>query len=139
MDVQIAAPPPQTSLGDAAAQIIANGAQPLQPPDGDPSAQTGTSAPTGSLAPTPAPGSSQPAPPPGGHADTTLAGPLKALFAPKAQDFSVTFRVEHNPNEIVTVLRDSTGREIAQFPPDILVKLAEFFQKLAGTVVDRKV
>ena len=53
-------------------------------------------------------------------------------------DIEVTFRVEHDPNQVVTVFRDAnTGKEIAQFPPEVMIQLAEFFQHLAGAVVDR--
>ena len=63
---------------------------------------------------------------------------LHQLYAPQAQQFEVSFRVEHDPNEIVTVFRDAaTGQEIAQFPPEVMVQLAQFFQKIAGDVVDR--
>jgi uncharacterized FlaG/YvyC family protein len=69
---------------------------------------------------------------------TPLADPLGKLYAPQAQQFEVSFRVEHHPNMVVTVFRDAaTGQEIAQFPPELMVQLAQFFQKLAGGVVDR--
>ncbi|MBV8600517.1 MAG: flagellar protein FlaG [Candidatus Eremiobacteraeota bacterium] len=71
-------------------------------------------------------------------AATSTRDSLHQLYAPQAQQFEVSFRVEHDPNEIVTVFRDAaTGQEIAQFPPEVMVQLAQFFQKIAGDVVDR--
>ncbi|MBV8152455.1 MAG: flagellar protein FlaG [Candidatus Eremiobacteraeota bacterium] len=72
--------------------------------------------------------------------DTTLQKTIQKLFAPSVANVDVSFRVVHDPNEIVTVFTNrDTGQEIAQFPPEIMVQLAEFFQKIAGAVMDRKV
>ena len=50
---------------------------------------------------------------------------------------SVQFRVER-PNEIVTVFTNSdTGEVITQFPAEAMVLIAQFFNKLAGAVLDR--
>ena len=59
--------------------------------------------------------------------------------APK-QTISVSFQVATQPNEIVTVFRDSkTNEVVAQFPPEIMVRIAEFFNKLSGATLDQKV
>ena len=53
---------------------------------------------------------------------------------------SVSFEVEQDPNEIVTVFTDKqTGKVIVQFPSETLVALAKFFDKIDGTVVNKKV
>jgi len=71
--------------------------------------------------------------------DSTLQKTIQKLFAPSVASVDVSFRIVHDPNEIVTVFTNhDTGEEIAQFPPEIMVQLAEFFQKIAGAVMDRK-
>lgn len=58
--------------------------------------------------------------------------------APKPVQVNVSYRVEHDPNMIVTVFSDpTTGREIAQMPAEILVQIAQFFDKQQGVTVDR--
>ncbi len=50
---------------------------------------------------------------------------------------SVSYRVVE-PNEIVTVFTNAeTGQVITQFPSEAMVQIAQFFNKLAGAVVDR--
>jgi len=50
---------------------------------------------------------------------------------------SVQYRVV-GQNEIVTVFKNAdTGEVITQFPPEAMVLIAQFFNKLAGAVVDR--
>ncbi len=42
------------------------------------------------------------------------------------------------PNEIVTVFKNAdTGEVITQFPSEAMVLIAQFFNQLAGAVVDR--
>ena len=69
--------------------------------------------------------------------DSSLAETAAKVFhAP--QPLNVEFYSTRN-NEIVTILRDpSTGQVFAEFPADAVVRLAEFFQHLAGFVVDQK-
>jgi uncharacterized FlaG/YvyC family protein len=51
---------------------------------------------------------------------------------------NVSYRVEHDPNIIVTVFRDpATGREIAQIPAEVMVQIAQFFDKESGVTLDR--
>lgn len=79
------------------------------------------------------------------HAD---AGPLSAVVAkilsggdaPKAVTVNVSYRVEHDPNMIVTVFTDpATGAEIAQVPAEVMVQIAQFFDKQSGVTLDRSV
>jgi hypothetical protein len=51
---------------------------------------------------------------------------------------NVSYRVMHDPNIIVTVFTDpNTGVEIAQCPPEVLVQIAQFFDKQTGVTLDR--
>ena len=69
--------------------------------------------------------------------DETLHRALSQL-AGGGSKVSVQFRVSHHPNEIVTVFKNAeTGEEIAQFPAETMIQIAQFFDKLAGAVVDR--
>lgn len=57
-----------------------------------------------------------------------------------ASHVTVSFQVAHSPNEIVTVFKNSqTGEEITQVPSEIMVKIAEFFDQVAGVVLDKSV
>lgn len=51
---------------------------------------------------------------------------------------NVSYRVEHDPNIIVTVFTDpKTGKEIAQVPAEVMVRIAQFFDKQSGVTLDR--
>ncbi len=51
---------------------------------------------------------------------------------------SISFQVAHNPNEIVTVFKNTyTGEVITQVPSEIMIKMAEFFDQVAGVVLDK--
>jgi hypothetical protein len=68
--------------------------------------------------------------------DGTLHTALSALVG-GGSHVSVQFRVV-GQNEIVTVFKNAeTGEVITQFPPEAMVLIAQFFNKLAGAVVDR--
>jgi flagellar protein FlaG len=72
--------------------------------------------------------------------DPTLASGVAKLFNAQEQNVSVSFQVEQNPNEIVTVFTDKqTGKVIVQFPSETLIALAKFFDKLDGNVINKKV
>jgi hypothetical protein len=72
--------------------------------------------------------------------DPTLSDGVAKLFNAQAQNVSVSYRIESNPNEIVTVFTDKqTGKVIVQFPSETLIALAKFFDKLDGNVVNKKV
>jgi uncharacterized FlaG/YvyC family protein len=57
---------------------------------------------------------------------------------PEPIRLDVSYRVLKDPDQIVTVFSDpKTGQEVAQFPPDILVGLAQFFDSPRGVTLDR--
>jgi FlaG protein len=96
-----------------------------------------------------APGTTQSTPPvPGGfklptgfpvaaaQQDETLH---KALAQLVGSDVAVSFQVVKGTHDIVTVFKSkATGQVISQFPPEAMVLIAQFFNKLAGAVLDRK-
>jgi hypothetical protein len=75
--------------------------------------------------------------------NTGVLSPVVAkLFAndgvPKPVSVNVSYRVEHDPNIIVTVFTDpATGQEIAQIPAEVMVQIAQFFDKESGVTLDR--
>ncbi|HEX3463997.1 MAG TPA: hypothetical protein VHS78_08125 [Candidatus Elarobacter sp.] len=74
--------------------------------------------------------------PPEHGPDATLHAALSSLVGGGSQ-VSVQFKVV-GQNEIVTVFKNAeTGQEITQFPAEAMVLIAQFFNKLAGAVVDR--
>lgn len=79
------------------------------------------------------------------HADPGVLSPIVAKLMSSggtAQSVSVnvSYRVEHNPDIIVTVFTDpNTGAEIAQVPAEVLVQLAQFFDQHSGVTLDRSV
>lgn len=51
---------------------------------------------------------------------------------------NVSYRVINDTHQIITVFTDpKTGQEVAQFPPEILVNLAQFFDQQHGATFDR--
>ncbi|MGD1066621.1 MAG: flagellar protein FlaG [Vulcanimicrobiaceae bacterium] len=98
-------------------------------------AAAASAAPPTELAPPADPGPTGSAPVIAPH-DETLHSALSQLVGSGSQ-VSVQFRVVHDPNEIVTVFTNAqTGQVITQFPPESMVLIAQFFNKLAGAVVD---
>ena len=70
----------------------------------------------------------------------TLASGVAKLYNASEQNVSVSFQVEQNPNEIVTVFTDKqTGKVIVQFPSETMIALAKYFDHLDGSVVNKKV
>ena len=68
--------------------------------------------------------------------DGTLHHALSQLVG-GGSHVAVQFRVV-GQNEIVTVFKNAeTGAVITQFPSEAMVLIAQFFNKLAGAVVDR--
>jgi uncharacterized FlaG/YvyC family protein len=58
--------------------------------------------------------------------------------APQPVDVQVSYRVDKYNNQIVTVLTDpKTGKEIVQFPKEIMLQIAQFFDKQSGVTLDR--
>ena len=107
--------------GPTPPQISPASATPVAPPSDAPAAlpQTGDTTERGGLAPAVAKL----------FANTGIAPPA---------ELDVSYRVLKNPNEIVTVFTDPrTGVEIAQFPPEVVIGLAEFFDQQQGATLDR--
>jgi len=140
------APPPPSGTsasaglpGSPAAGIVA------APADTGSSANSGNSGGSSNPAIGQTPGlATLPAGPPDGSkkksADETISAGVAQLFNAQEQNVSVSFQVEQNPNEIVTVFTDKqTGKVIVQFPSETLIALAKFFDKLDGSVVNKKV
>lgn len=51
---------------------------------------------------------------------------------------NVSYRVVGDSHEIITVFTDpKTGQEVAQFPPEALANLAQFFDQQHGATFDR--
>ncbi|HEX3551443.1 MAG TPA: flagellar protein FlaG [Candidatus Elarobacter sp.] len=70
------------------------------------------------------------------HTEQTLHHALSQLVG-GGSNVSVQYKVV-SPNEIVTVFTNAdTGAVITQFPSEAMVLIAQFFNKLAGAVVDR--
>lgn len=74
------------------------------------------------------------------------AGPLSPVVArifgggnaSPQMSVNVSYRVEHNPNIVVMVMTDpKTGQEIAQVPAEVMVQIAQFFDKQSGVTLDR--
>lgn len=75
-----------------------------------------------------------------GADESSVASGVAKLYNAAEQNVSVSFQIEQNPNEIVTVFTDKqTGKVIVQFPSETLIALAKFFDKLDGGVVNKKV
>lgn len=73
-----------------------------------------------------------------GALSSTVAKLFSEDGAEKSAAVNVSYRVEHDPNIIVTVFTDpNTGQEIAQIPPEVMVQLAQFFDKQSGVTLDR--
>ena len=128
MDVQTLAPgaaqhlPPDPAVGDSSGgNAVAPTTQALSIP------QT-------NAAPAPVPGSDSSAP----HTLQLPQEVAKIFTGGAAQQVTVSFQVAHNPNEIVTVFKNSqTGEIISQVPSEIMIKIAEFFDQVAGIVLDK--
>jgi flagellar protein FlaG len=105
---------------------------------------TSNSSSNGSIGPTPGL-ATLPAGPPdgkkkGSETDPGLVSAIATLYNVQQQNISVSFQIEQNPNEIVTVFTDKqTGKVIVQFPSETMIALAKLFDKLDGSVVNKKV
>jgi uncharacterized FlaG/YvyC family protein len=70
------------------------------------------------------------------HVTPPLAKAAEQVFAPGIA-VSVSYQVVHNHQEVVTVFKDAaTGQVVNQVPPEILLRLAAFFDQMAGGLVD---
>ena len=99
---------------------------------------------TGTVAPAPSDAARAQAAPAESHASSqsALAPAVAKLFGSSSDlqpvALNVSYRVlKGNLGEIVTVFTDpETGKEIAQFPPEILIGLATFFDQQSGATLD---
>ena len=70
-----------------------------------------------------------------------IAAIAKLFGSPDQQQshtVSVSYRVVRQLDEIVTVFSDPvTGQEITQFPSEVLIQMAEFFDKQDGITLDQ--
>lgn len=76
-----------------------------------------------------------------GDANKPLSSTIAKLFAGAVSDGSaalhVSYRVE-KPDEVITVFSDPvTGHEVAQFPAEAMVQIAQFFDKSTGVTLDQ--
>ncbi len=124
-------------VGQAAAaagaqtSVVSGSAAPVAP-----SADAATGAPVA----TPGANSATPgqSPQPRGGLAPAIAKLFGSATPPEPIRLDVSYRVLTDPDQIVTVFSDpKTGAEVAQFPPDILVGLAQFFDSPRGVTLDR--
>lgn len=96
-------------------------------------------------APAPQNTGSEPAPASASHGNEPLSPTIARIMGAGSDEesspaFSVSYRVEHDPNMVVTVFTDpKTGAEVAQIPAETLVQLAQFFDKHSGVTLDQSV
>jgi flagellar protein FlaG len=167
MDVQAAAPtatilsalaqtasaqpstPPSNGVTVAAAQSALSAVSGTDSASSDGSTSSNSGASNGasngsSIGPTPGL-ATLPAGPPDGtkkgkESEAGLASGIATLYNVQEQNIAVSFEIEQNPNEIVTVFTDKqTGKVIVQFPSETMIALAKLFDKLDGSVVNKKV
>jgi hypothetical protein len=123
------APPPPDAQTTGPAPVAAATLPP--PPSSD-----GGSTPGSTPAPATAIGTF-PAPATPGSAKT-LSSDVSKLLDPSGSGTQVSFRVAGGSDQTVVVVTDNTGKVISQFPSETLIALAQFFDKLDGSVVDKK-
>ncbi|MEO9170182.1 MAG: hypothetical protein ABI282_03235 [Candidatus Baltobacteraceae bacterium] len=90
----------------------------------------------------PAQPSQSPPQPPHAAQVSGLAPAIAKLFGgaadPQPISLNVSYRVVKDLDEIVTVFSDpKTGKEVAQFPAEVLVGLAQFFDHERGATLDQ--
>lgn len=122
----VAAPPAVGSVGTAT---------------GSPGSSTSGNGAVGTGAPAANPSVTVPSLPPGvsGVDQESLGATVGKLFNTASENVAVSFQVAQGSNEVVVVFTDKTsGKTIIQFPSETLIALAQFFNKLAGTVLDKK-
>jgi hypothetical protein len=74
-----------------------------------------------------------------GSDSASLGESVAKMFNTAADNVSVSFQVAEGSNDVVVVFTDKTsGKKIIQFPSETLIALAQFFNKLAGAVLDKK-
>ena len=141
MDVQQVAPQPAVAVAIPQGQGAPDPGTPADLSASGP--QGGSSAPVtaGVLSPDPQDQPQTPGQAPPAKSEGGIAPIIAKLFGsgqPQPISLNVSYRVAHFPNEIVTVFTDpKSGQEIAQFPSELLIKLAEFFDKAQGATLDQ--
>ena len=134
-------PAPPSSGSPAGPSAAAVAAVPASTDNSSNSSTSGSG--TSAIGPTPGLATLPAGPPDGskrGDSDRTLVSGVAALYNVQQQNISVSFQVEQDPNEIVTVFTDKqTGKVIVQFPSETMIALAKLFDKLDGSVVNKKV
>jgi len=87
---------------------------------------------------------SEPQAPAANHPDnhSAIAPAVAKLFnlpSPRSPvTLNVSYRVINDTHQIITVFTDpKTGQEVAQFPPEVLANLAQFFDQQHGATFDR--
>lgn len=123
------APPPAPPVSGVAPSTTSSGSS------------NGSSSSVGTGSSTPNPQVQVPSlpPPPPPVGDGTLGSTVAKLFNTASENVAVSFQVAQGSNEVVVVFTDKTsGKTIIQFPSETLIALAQFFNKLAGTVLDKK-
>ena len=121
-------------------QVVASGASGQQQPAQSAVPAAGAQAPAPAAAPQPGVLGSAPQ-----VENTGALSPVVAKIfgsapgsAPQPVSVNVSYRVMHDPNIIVTVFTDPrTGQEIAQVPAEVLIQIAQFFDKESGVTLDR--
>lgn len=77
--------------------------------------------------------------PPHDDNSSTLGSVVANAFNTAAENVQVSFQVDPQTKDVVIVFTDkSTGKTIVQIPSETLIALAQFFNKLAGNVLDKK-
>jgi hypothetical protein len=118
---------------------------PITLPGADPVAVASSDAPAAPtptvalLPPAPAKSGGTPAAAAAAPTPKTLATEIAKLFGPQGSNYSVSFRTASGSDQIVVVVTDTaTGQTVSQFPSETLIALAQFFDKLDASVVDKK-
>lgn len=97
-----------------------------------PSAVHGTTPPSQASAPAPAASAAR-----GGIAPA-IAKLFGGAAIPQPISLNVSYRVVKDLDEIVTIFSDpKTGKEVAQFPAEVLIGLAQFFDHERGATLDQ--
>jgi uncharacterized FlaG/YvyC family protein len=73
---------------------------------------------------------------------SALAPAIAKLFSvpsPKEPtSLNVSYKIEGASDTIVTVFTDpTTGQEVAQIPPEVLIQIAQFFDQQQGATLDK--
>jgi hypothetical protein len=137
MDVSATGPAVAAAVPQASVETITGTVATPAPPQPAPVA----SSPNASQSAIP-PTQTTPAPIPGAANRSAIAPAIAKLFGnsgpPEPIRLDVSYRVLSDPNVIVTVFSDpKTGQEVAQFPPELLIHLAQFFDQPRGVTLDR--